>query len=1451
MVLKIDENGDYIPYSRQQTFLGATIVNFTLNAGFEDSASSINVELVVDEFNKNDTTLLGFGQDIYHDGVADKFRPPPVGSPVFFAYGPSGYPITLHGSPQGYDISAFEDNQTLSFGGILQSYRKTQSATDGVRFSAVVNDPKEVLSNVQLIIRNFSGNTLGIPNLLNIYGYLEHNSSDIDFETIGELQRDGTGSDTELPPESIIQDTQAERNRIRNLPDSEEKTIQNLSLRFQADKSLIKSLVKSYQSETLNVLTGTGFSRQTDTGIPFYRIMQALRAFNFEYGVLPEEYNQYSNPILYRGFRYAFDFSNLPVIPPFYTFDYDNINILDFIMEVCEVANHDVFVDLHPVQKDSFFDVNSLSVDAIISLRTVDRSNPLPTNATHVKQIIENIPNPESTDVGYEMTDISTSKLVIGAQRVDPYIFKKNISELASFSHQRLSQMLKQAILPYYGLLSNGTVTIPKGIGPFKQIKLDSSSLAANGVGGYYIATEMELRHAKIGFKEWSDFLVSYDSKYLECFAGNDISDNLDFATSDEDGEAPGLQQENYAVTVPRCRFGGSAEEYYLREHIMKSYEEIFGSCNPRYGYPLYWNRATQIGLPQAGLAGLTDQAARLIKDLELIVSGDADATVIEEKIKKYFDLAERNPNDNTYTKLQKRVIEALKDAKEGKVDKAIVYDAIGDASVFLAVSKKLATKSLENAQKVHAFLQNIANECLGKKYLVKIPQRINTTFKGLKVDGTPSFRTSGPFGFPPPRTTYDLDRATGKLTYKEGANPLLGVPAPDYISKMNRPESFEPPYSYYEQGSLKVGKNPINDLFEYNYLPEPQGAFFNDALGDLKIYQENGWVPKDITTVSEEQRLQAYVRFDNSQEMSFAKVSDGVVKQMLTDNVLDGNLDGMSEIDKNLSITSSNKILEKALEGDGQTQSITFVKCTLDSKFYHAPKIEQQKKPASLGVKNPKTQLSTPKRVRNKNGEDIEVVKGSRLLFEPEDFSKSATVEDMVDSSSGVSSDHVYALITLPGQVELTQNNILGQKKQPGVLSYMHLLFEDAPKAVHADPGFDELGDGEGGPQSYPPNFNNLNYQLTYSKEIAGNDATAAEKKVYEGVTFASHRINIAAPSPITPDYVILPLLSKERCYGPWSTRIAYGSEDFDTESSDLAELEAAGLSNTQLGELAGLYPIGGKVEFSKDESIAPWNFNGYENMNRYGDGVADFESPPRLFSELGSFTVPEAPVGGYSLGTQIGPAGSLITNISVNISPDSIRSTYQLATYTQGFGKLKKQNQDKLKLISRQQAKMKDAANLNIKKGIAKGKNDINYQMLYDSLRRNSDYGDYGRDQFNSPMSINAKSNLQISTVVAKSVVAEDENEAAVEVSEISNQTSDMSSEDFSENAATLAQHPDLYSRQFGNSAIDEKGKNKVPVSLEGFHHAMPHNDISAMDSVDYDDGIDNVVNNDYYDT
>ncbi len=72
----------------QQTFLGASIRSFTVNAGFGDSSSTLSVELINDEFNSGDYTLLGSGDDIYHNSPSgDVFSPPVVGSPVYFKFG--------------------------------------------------------------------------------------------------------------------------------------------------------------------------------------------------------------------------------------------------------------------------------------------------------------------------------------------------------------------------------------------------------------------------------------------------------------------------------------------------------------------------------------------------------------------------------------------------------------------------------------------------------------------------------------------------------------------------------------------------------------------------------------------------------------------------------------------------------------------------------------------------------------------------------------------------------------------------------------------------------------------------------------------------------------------------------------------------------------------------------------------------------------------------------------------------------------------------------------------------------------------------------------------------------------------------------------------------------------------------------------------------------------------
>jgi hypothetical protein len=115
----------------QQTFLGASISSFTANLGWGTQESTLSVRLVEDPANN------------------DAFTPGPIGGPVFFEY-------------DGWE-----------FNGILRNYRKT-SGTEGFIYQAQVTDPRSILDGVQLILDNYQSSVYRVPNLFNIYGYLEN-----------------------------------------------------------------------------------------------------------------------------------------------------------------------------------------------------------------------------------------------------------------------------------------------------------------------------------------------------------------------------------------------------------------------------------------------------------------------------------------------------------------------------------------------------------------------------------------------------------------------------------------------------------------------------------------------------------------------------------------------------------------------------------------------------------------------------------------------------------------------------------------------------------------------------------------------------------------------------------------------------------------------------------------------------------------------------------------------------------------------------------------------------------------------------------------------------------------------------------------------------------------------------------------------------------------------------
>lgn len=115
----------------QQTFLGASITNFNGSIGWGTQASTLGIGLVEDPEN------------------GDSFDPPDIGTAVIFDY------------------------DQWQFGGILQGYKREYGQQGNPIINVQVQDPRELLDGVQLILADYTGSTYGMSNIYNIYGALE------------------------------------------------------------------------------------------------------------------------------------------------------------------------------------------------------------------------------------------------------------------------------------------------------------------------------------------------------------------------------------------------------------------------------------------------------------------------------------------------------------------------------------------------------------------------------------------------------------------------------------------------------------------------------------------------------------------------------------------------------------------------------------------------------------------------------------------------------------------------------------------------------------------------------------------------------------------------------------------------------------------------------------------------------------------------------------------------------------------------------------------------------------------------------------------------------------------------------------------------------------------------------------------------------------------------------
>jgi len=1404
----------------QQTFLGASITNFTVSAGFGDTSSTLSVQLVDDEYNKSDGFGYGYGDDVYHTGQGDSFKPPVVGTPVFFKFGKNfatvgqaylktiddltgyntvpasqSYPTyTVTGditevptdhykisttTSNGVDTHTFENRSVLSdpnysfrgkdhfvFGGVLQSWTQNKSATGGQLYNLQVTDPREILSNAIVLLNNYQGTTFNNKNLFNAYGFLEYDPSD---ELLEELEGSAI-----LQSKSVLT-----------------KYVNVSGVVYYDGDDLY-----TYETQVFAVgnyppsfpITGQGFSRRGDQGIPWYRVSQSLTALMNYDGALPQEYIDagFGGSIDFRGYRYVVDFSGIPLdlIPQMYFLDFDQIDMLGLAQELCDVISHDLFVSLLPVidhpSNTWLYNYNQTQIQAgnntsiiagIIRIDAIDRSTQPKYGAikSYIDALTSNGIEVTNQDIGFELSNITTDKFVVGAQEVEMYFFNNNRDrnnlQLRRFKEGLandydaveegqwdLETSLKQQILPFYGFLGNGAVTIPRGFGSFQQIMLDSSTLNAYGVGNYYVATELELRVAMRSYEEWAHFLSNYDELYMEDITEYNKSFYKGFSQSDVDyGDLKKLdktssefteiqnkindaidavENASYGVSVPRCVFN-SDKDYMGSDGYPAS------PCAPPYGYPLYYKRGEKIGVAKAGSAGFYGEAVQVITNHENLVnqlkkdaSNDGlhlnDDSIVEE-IQRLIALASYNwaalpPS------IKKKYGTSYEEAKAFAAEYSELVETIVKTkkvkdTIMLKGMKSLALKGVKNAKKVHAFVKGIAEKHLGKTFLVKIPRYCNLTYANDIVVGSGGEFTNGPFGFKPVPINSETGYAESQ-SFQLSMSTLQAQNLQDnrelYTHYVDRDSSGK-----YSNGALKGNFNPVSEKWDFNYEPVPDGGFFNFQVYDRQIsftdvknlkqsklpsVIKQMLAPRDVTSImNDNTRIKCYARYDNSQILDLSSIGkDSVVQEKVT---AQGNIpDVLEEIDN----TGGEKFnLDRVQEfntSKRMDKAVAYVTCELDSKLYMAPKTTT----SSVKVFGRKVKFvpASPELTwdfsdDNNDCPDLKPdIKNFYKIFSPADdggsdgkkanngdfvrYYDSFTDSNVVDTErENLDPEHVYALITVPGRIKPTTEvrYLDAQAYEVGADQIKHNMTQDV---VRGPAGFEK---------PTPVNFSPITlfpFTLTcadlpkYSLNVV-DGLKAQRDAIYESSKFGNYdkRQAFYQPSPVFPDLVAIPLMSKERCYGPWLS-----ASTLDVSANPRIKYS----------------DIGGRVEFVKDENLAPWNFAGYQLMNEAGKLQAQFSNSLLLFSERGGFVIPEAPTG-IALATALSNGGPLVTNITVDVSDAGFKTTVKMDLYTSSFGKLQKQKQDAIAKISRERQKIIDQNNSMVRKGFGKnmGKADF----------------------------------------------------------------------------------------------------------------------------------------------
>lgn len=226
---------------------------------------------------------------------------------------------------------------------------------------------------------------------------------------------------------------------------------------------------------------GFGNSAVNESGMPLFNVVNYLTLLT---ALTPIQFrgDDASNGVL----NFGLDLTELPIFSANYRIAGPSITVLELIEQVCSDAGYDFFFEMN--------NNNSSSLDTI-KLRTIPRRIQ-PVSFDAINNYITSVDGAIAKENGKELRNETTSKFVVGGQRIDAYFQPYNNATDALAT-----------IWPFWGFNADGSAVLGVGTGNDHTITVDTRHLDVFGVGDTYTMDVAEMRSALADRGSWENFL--------------------------------------------------------------------------------------------------------------------------------------------------------------------------------------------------------------------------------------------------------------------------------------------------------------------------------------------------------------------------------------------------------------------------------------------------------------------------------------------------------------------------------------------------------------------------------------------------------------------------------------------------------------------------------------------------------------------------------------------------------------------------------------------------------------------------------------------------------------------------------------------------------------------------------------------------------------------------------